>query len=116
MEVEAGWQALKEARWSAALHHFQRADESPEACEGLSWAAWWLDDADTVFHARGRAYALYKQRSNAAAAGRCATWLACDYLDFRGAASIASGWLARAHRLLDPLPESPEHGWLAFFD
>ena len=26
---------------------------------------------------------------------------------------MARGWLVRAHRLLDPLPESADHGWLA---
>ena len=28
--------------------------------EGLSWAAWWLDDAEAVFDARERAYRLYR--------------------------------------------------------
>ena len=45
-----------------------------------------------------------------------ATWLAADQLDFRGAWSVASGWLRRAHRLLDPLEPGPEHGWLAFHE
>jgi ATP/maltotriose-dependent transcriptional regulator MalT len=45
-----------------------------------------------------------------------ATWLAVDHLDFRGALAVASGWLQRAHRLLDPLEPKPEHGWLAFQD
>ena len=26
---------------------------------------------------------------------------------------MGRGWLERAHRLLDPLPESADHGWLA---
>jgi DNA-binding NarL/FixJ family response regulator len=29
---------------------------------------------------------------------------------------VAAGWLRRAHRLLDPLPPGPEHGWLAFHE
>ena len=45
-----------------------------------------------------------------------ATWLAVDQLDFHGAVAVAQGWLARAHRLLDPLEPGPEHGWLAFHD
>jgi hypothetical protein len=36
--------------------------------------------------------------------------------DFHGAAAVASGWLRRAHRLLDPLEPGPDHGWLAFHD
>jgi RNA polymerase sigma factor (sigma-70 family) len=45
-----------------------------------------------------------------------ATWLAADQLDFFGAWSVASGWLRRAHRLLDTLEPGPEHGWLAFHE
>ena len=39
-----------------------------------------------------------------------------DQLDFHGAFAVAGGWLARAHRLLDPLEPGPEHGWLAFLE
>ena len=79
------------------------ANATAEALEGLSWAAWWLDDADTVFDARRRAYLRYKKDGAPAAAARVATWLACDQLDFRGAVSVATGWLLRAHRLLEPV-------------
>ena len=88
--------------------------ETPEAREGSSWAAWWLDDAATVFADRERAYLLYRRRGDAAAAARMATWLAADELDFRGGMAVAHGWLRRAHRLLDPLEPEPAHGWLAF--
>jgi DNA-binding NarL/FixJ family response regulator len=91
-------------------------EESPEALEGVSWTAWWKDDAPVVFAARASAFRLYKQRRDAGGAARMAIWLACDELDFNGAAAVASGWLGRAHRLLDGLDECPEHGWLAFFD
>lgn len=114
-----GWTALAEGRWADARRVFARAlsdDERPEALEGLSWAAWWLDDAPTVFDGRSRAYALYRHRGDAHGAALMATWLAADELDFHGAWPIASGWLRRAHRLLDGLPPSPEHGWLAFHE
>ena len=67
--------------------------ETPEAREGSSWAAWWLDDAATVFADRERAYLLYRRRGEAAAAARMATWLAADELDFRGGTAVANGWL-----------------------
>jgi ATP/maltotriose-dependent transcriptional regulator MalT len=117
--LQAGWAELEEARWDEARASFEAAlaeDEAPEALEGLSWAAWWLDDADAVFAARERAFHLYKARSDAPAAARMATWLAADQLDFHGAWSVASGWLRRAHRLLDPLEPGPDHGWLAFHE
>jgi LuxR family maltose regulon positive regulatory protein len=118
-DLEAGWTALGEGRWATARSLFEKAlvaEETPEAHEGLSWAAWWLDDAEAVFGARERAFRLYKQRADAADAARMATWLAADQLDFRGAGAVASGWLRRAHRLLDPLPPGPDHGWLAFHE
>ena len=117
--LDAGWSDLAGGRWAAALACFQRAvgaKETPEAHEGLSWAAWWLDDADVVFAARDRAYDLYKQRGDRPAAARMATWLACDELDFHGACAVASGWLGRARRLVGELEPGPEHGWLAFFE
>jgi LuxR family maltose regulon positive regulatory protein len=114
--LEAGWDELRQGRWEAARVLLLAAEETPEALEGLSWAAWWLDDAEAVFSAREAAYRLYKTRGDAAGAGRMATWLAADQLDFRGAWAVASGWLRRAHRLLDRLEPGPEHGWLAFHE
>jgi LuxR family transcriptional regulator, maltose regulon positive regulatory protein len=117
--LEAGWAELGRGRWGSARACFEEAladEATPAALEGLSWAAWWLDDAETVFDARARAFALYRKRGDAAAAARMATWLAADQLDFHGAAAVANGWLRRAHRLLDQLEAGPEHGWLAFHE
>lgn len=118
-DLRTGWERLAAGRWPQARSAFERAlaqGETPEGLEGLSWAAWWLDDAQTVFDARDRAYRLYRQRGDPAAAARMATWLAADELDFHGALAVASGWLRRAHRLLDPLEAGPDHGWLAFHE
>jgi hypothetical protein len=57
-----GWAELREGRWAAALTFFEQAvaaEETPEALEGLSWAAWWLDPSGVLFDARERAYRLY---------------------------------------------------------
>jgi LuxR family maltose regulon positive regulatory protein len=115
--LDEGWEALRAGRWQAARAYFSDAVESnglPEAFEGLSWAAWWLDDAEALFEARERAFRLYRERGDAASAARMATWLASDQLDFHGALAVASGWLDRAQRLLEPLSCGPDHGWLAF--
>src|ERR671919_686128 len=117
--LSAGWARLADGEWEAAGASFTDAlarEETPQALEGLSWAAWWLDDADTVFDARERAYRLYRRRGEAASAARMATWLAADQLDFRGAVAVASGWLRRAGRLLESLEPGPDHGWLAFHE
>jgi len=115
--LDGGWDALRAGRWQAARAYFSDALESngiPEAFEGLSWAAWWLDDAEALFEAREQAFRLYRERGDAASAARMATWLASDQLDFHGALAVASGWLDRAQRLLAPLSRGPDHGWLAF--
>ena len=59
--LHAGRAALEQARWSAARAIFEETlaeDETPEAFEGLSWAAWWLDDGAAVLAARESAYRL----------------------------------------------------------
>jgi DNA-binding NarL/FixJ family response regulator len=117
--TEAGWTALSAGRWDAARQAFQAAlelEETAEALEGLSWSDWWLDDADAVSRSREQAYRLYRAQGDAASAARMATWLGSDALDFRGALSVAAGWLQKAHRLLDPLEPCPDHGWLAFHE
>lgn len=114
--LRAAWQALRHARWPAARDGFAAevaARPTAAAYEGLSWAAWWLDDAQAVFTARERAFALYRAEGDVASAARMAIWLAADSLDFHGAAAAANGWLARARRLLAPLPDGADHGWLA---
>ena len=116
MDGGAGWAELRAGRWEAARTAFAAAPETAESLEGLSWAAWWLDDADAVFDTRERAYRLYREAGNASAAARMATWLAADQLDFNGAATVAGGWLRRAGRLLEPLDTGPDHGWLAFHE
>ena len=116
---EGGWADLAAGRWAAARTAFRTtlaAEETPQAFEGLSWAAWWLDDAETVFKARERAFRLYGDRGDSASAARMATWLAADQLDFHGAFAVASGWLRRARGLLDSLEPGPDHGWLAFHE
>lgn len=118
-ELSSGWIELREGRWALARSLFEEAlaaEESPESFEGLSWAVWWLDDADEVFRAREQAWRLYKKEGDAGGAARMATWLAVDQLDFHGAGAVASGWLRRAHRLLDSLEPGPDHGWLAFHE
>ena len=118
-EIEKGHAALARSAWEEARAAFERAlriEQTPEGLEGLGLAAYWLDDAPTVFHARERAYRLYQQRGDRRGAGRVAMSLADDSLSFRGEAAVARGWLRRAVRLLAGLSPIPEQGWLKLFE
>ena len=64
--LSAGGDALAKGAWDEARLCFETAlqdEETPEALEGLGMAAWWLDDAATIFNARERAYQLYRQNA-----------------------------------------------------
>ena len=94
-----GWEQLRQGGWDAARAAFESSlavDETAEAFEGLSWAAWWLDDADDGASPRASARtASTGEHGDAAGAARMATWLAVDQLDFHGAVAVAQR-LARA--------------------
>ena len=114
--LELGLAELAEGRWEAARAAFGRALEAGEEPGGARGA----ELGGVVARRRRRRCsprasaptALYKRRGDAAGAARMATWLAADQLDFNGAVRVASGWLRRARRLLEPLEPGPEHGWL----
>jgi DNA-binding CsgD family transcriptional regulator len=87
-------------------------DEVAEAAEGLSWTGWWLGDEEVTMGARERAYRAYRAEGDTRSAARMAIWLASDHLDFRGADTIASGWIERARHMLADAEPCAEHGWL----
>jgi LuxR family maltose regulon positive regulatory protein len=114
--LEAGRTALGRGDWPAARLAFEaslRAEENPEALEGLGLAAWWLDLADVVFNARERAYRIYREHDDSLGAARMAVWLAWDTAAFRGEHAVAGGWLQQANRILGGRPDATEHAWLA---
>jgi DNA-binding CsgD family transcriptional regulator len=116
--IEAGLEALAQGAWEEARSAFEgalRADESPEALEGLGMAAWWLEDDGAAIDARRRAYRLYRDRDDPRGAARVATGLAMDHY-LRGEHAVANGWVQRAHRLLEGLEQCPELGWLAIWE
>jgi len=114
-DCASGDAALRRGAWEEARAAFDAAlsvRESPEALEGLGVAAWWLDQAGVLFDVRERAYRLYLDGGNRADAARIAINLAWDCWAFRGENVVANGWLQRARRLLEDLPDSSERAWL----
>jgi ATP/maltotriose-dependent transcriptional regulator MalT len=114
-QIQQGNAALARGAWAEARAFFEQeleARETVDALEGLSWAAWWVEDVATCIDARERAYRLSRREGNMRRAAMLALWVADDYLILRGERAIANGWFQRAARILEALDTCPEHGWL----
>lgn len=117
--LAAGWAALSQGAWLEARTRFDRAagrERSGAAFEGLSWAAWWLEDPSACLEARERAFRCYREAGDARGSARMALWLGDDHIEFRGAHAVAGGWFGRAARILEEHEPCPEHGWLEVFE
>jgi LuxR family maltose regulon positive regulatory protein len=114
--LEAARRAFSEGRFEDARRAYRAAlkqEETPEADEGLGWAAIWRDDPDAAISSFEDAHRLYLDRDDRRGAGRVALWLAYSHGYIRSEPAVAAGWTERASRLLDGLVPGPEHVWLA---
>jgi tetratricopeptide (TPR) repeat protein/tRNA A-37 threonylcarbamoyl transferase component Bud32 len=113
--LERARAAYSRAAWREAYDGFNWIDQAAgldaEDLERLAEAAWWLSHGTVCLRARERAYRQYIQRGERRAAAAVALHLAEDHFH-RLARAVGQGWLRRAERHLDSIPESPEHGWL----
>src|SRR3989454_763095 len=82
-----------------------------EGGERLAESAWWIGRIDDCIATRERAYAAYMDQGNPRLAAVTAVRLAEDFFR-RQAKSLGNGWLKRAERLLQDVPECVEHGVL----
>jgi LuxR family maltose regulon positive regulatory protein len=113
--IQEGNAALARGAWAEARAIFEQeveAHETVDALEGLSWAAWWVEDVPTCIDARERAYRVSRREGDMRRAAMLALWVADDYLILRGERAIANGWFQRAARILEVLDTCPEQGWL----
>jgi LuxR family maltose regulon positive regulatory protein len=113
--IQQGNAALARGAWAEARAIFEQeleARDTVDALEGLSWAAWWVEDVATCIDARERAFRLSRRERDLRRAAMLALWVADDYLILRGERAIANGWFQRAARILEGLETCPEHGWL----
>ena len=100
--------------WRAAFAAYGDVDSQKlEAAdhEAFGEAAWWSGKLDEAISHRERAYAAYSAQGDQLGAARMALTVSWDY-NGRGAFAIAGGWLANAERILEGLPEAPEHARL----
>jgi LuxR family transcriptional regulator, maltose regulon positive regulatory protein len=113
--IQEGNAALACGAWAEARAIFEQeleARETVDALEGLSWAAWWVEDVAACIGARERAYRLSRRGGDMRRAAMLALWVADDYLILRGERAIANGWFQRAARIVEVLDTCPEQGWL----
>jgi DNA-binding CsgD family transcriptional regulator len=115
-EIQRGREALSSGAHEEARAAFERVlarESAPEAFEGLATACWMLGATDDALPALESAYARYQGRGDRLGAARVATSLALEHEAHRAQSAVASGWLQRAHRVLEGVEPSPEHAWLA---
>ncbi|HZQ04153.1 MAG TPA: LuxR C-terminal-related transcriptional regulator [Gaiellaceae bacterium] len=114
-ELERGRSAYTRRAWFEAYDALTAAEEqaalaAPDA-ELLSTCAYMLgrDDESAAWLERGHQRNL--DEGDTVGAARCAVWIGLE-LASRGQIGPATGWLGRAHRLLEHEPECAQHGYL----
>ncbi|HEX6338040.1 MAG TPA: LuxR C-terminal-related transcriptional regulator [Jiangellaceae bacterium] len=80
--------------------------------EALAEAAFWLGRPREAIAARQKAYAWHRDAGDATSAAKTAWLLFYNYFDLNETAA-ASGWLKRAHRHAEVVPEQVEPGYVA---
>jgi DNA-binding NarL/FixJ family response regulator len=109
-------QLYAQKRWAEARRLFETLDREaalgPEDAERRALSAYMLGRDEESEAAHTRAHQAFLDRGDTEAAARSATWLGFVLLH-RGAVAPASGWFARAARLLDDAGlESVVRGYL----
>jgi len=114
--LERGRDAYGERAWERAFRELSAADArqalGPDDLWRLGWAGALIGRTDDFRAAIERAHRLYVDAGSLTAGSRCAVWLGLRLASL-GDVAQASGWLARARRLLDRLGgDHVENGYL----
>lgn len=129
--VEVGQSALSRGAWEEARSAFSRAlhsdghdaatleiyviadpEGNAEVLLGLADALWWLGEIREALDCFERAYAGFRQRPDPAQAVYVAIQLSLIYGSNLGNYTAATGWAARAERLVDDHALAPLRGWV----
>jgi DNA-binding NarL/FixJ family response regulator len=115
-ELERGRESHAMRAWNDAYESLSRADEaaslSAKDLELLARSAYMLGRDDDYVHGLERAHHAYLSAHEGLRAVRCAFWIGHNLL-FRGDTVGATGWFARANRLLERESEDcVERGYL----
>lgn len=112
----AARQAFERGSWEEAREALSAADQdgrlAPDDLRLLADASWWTGHPDETVAALERAHRGYLEAGEKPAAAYVAIQL--GYLAFRRlSVSVGSGWLGKASELLEDVPETFAHAWLA---
>ena len=115
-ELERGRRSYAARAWLDAYETFSRVDQtSPlgaDDLELLATSAYMLGRDDEWMQGLGRAHNLYAAAGQARRAASCAGWIGTN-LALRGEVGGATGWFARAQRLLEKHGrDCPERGYM----
>lgn len=120
MTEDPGLQAAREAfarrDWTTARQHFRAAEERSIDDEAdLATACWWLGLADENVRANEEVHRRSLRDGSSARAAMAALLVGfCELL--RGQEDSGAGWMARARRLFDDVPDARERGYLFAID
>jgi class 3 adenylate cyclase len=114
--LQAARKAVAEHRWAEALELLRAADEAGllerEDLSAYGDAAWWTGQLTIAIRARERAFTAHLKAGDRERAAATALAVANDH-GHRLQSSLMAGWVRRAARLLEGLPECPGHAYLA---
>lgn len=117
-DLAAGARAMELAGWAEARAAYERvlaAGPGPRdaavAFEGLGQALWFLGEVAEGIAAREAAFERYVEAGAYDDAARIAVWVSHQHF-IGGRTSASRGWLARAERNLEGVPEGAGQGWV----
>ncbi len=113
--LEQGRDAYRRQAWTEAFEALSLADRekplSPDDLWSLATSAFLIGRDDDYLSFLERTYRAYEAAGEEARAARCAFWLGVRLIEW-GDMGRATGWFARAARLLEGEGESAENGYL----
>jgi ATP/maltotriose-dependent transcriptional regulator MalT len=112
--VEQARAALAAGAWPDAYAAFRDVDPSEltgHDLDGMADAAWWMSQLAESVELRHKAYSAHVTAGDERGAAAAAARLAVEHF-IRGEPSVGAGFLMRARRHAEGVPNSPEHGFL----
>ena len=114
-DLDRAREAVEQRSWRDAyelFHVLDPSDFTPKDWESFADAAWWMGHQDESIAARQKAYARFAEAGDDRSAGWVAGRLCIEHF-LREEPAVGAGWLARAQRHGQALPDCVELGFIA---